>query len=126
MSAGEDAASSGQGPDFNQLKLGVIKNRWWVLAAAATSFVVCGAIAIFMTPIYSASAVLMSTTTDRSNLTGVLNSSLGGLASLAGLPTNSADPASEEALAVLNSREFTESFIAENNLIPVLYARRWF
>ncbi len=36
-----------------------------------------------------------------------------------------ADQGTEEALAVLRSREFTEEFIGSNDLLPILYARYW-
>lgn len=48
---------------------------------------------------------------------------LGGLAGLAGL--NIGGGASPEPLAILRSRDFSRSFIADNNLVPVLFASEW-
>ncbi len=49
---------------------------------------------------------------------------LGGLASLAGVSVG-LNSRSVETIAVLQSRELTERFIAQNRLLPVLYAKRW-
>jgi len=58
------------------------------------------------------------------NRMGYLSSALGnwGIASLAGINVGSGDIEIEEALAVLRSRELTERFIANNNLMPILYS----
>jgi uncharacterized protein involved in exopolysaccharide biosynthesis len=47
------------------------------------------------------------------------------LASLAGLNVATGDIETEEALAVLHSREFTERFIADYNLMPKLFSSKW-
>jgi uncharacterized protein involved in exopolysaccharide biosynthesis len=46
----------------------------------------------------------------------------GGLASLAGLAT---DSKKWETIAVLQSEALTEDYIRSNNLLPVLYAKEW-
>lgn len=100
--------------------------RWWLLAIVVATTIVFGAIAWAKPPVYRASTVLIAAGTDRTG--GLANSVLGqfgGLASLAGINVGSGDSESEEALAVLRSREFTERFILENDLLPVLYWRRW-
>jgi uncharacterized protein involved in exopolysaccharide biosynthesis len=50
---------------------------------------------------------------------------LGGLAAIAGLAGPSSSTQTEEALAVLQSREFTEAFIHDEQLLPVLFSRSW-
>jgi uncharacterized protein involved in exopolysaccharide biosynthesis len=52
-------------------------------------------------------------------------SQLGGIASLAGVNIGSVDTQTEEALAVLRSRSFTERFIADKNLMPQMFPREW-
>jgi LPS O-antigen subunit length determinant protein (WzzB/FepE family) len=49
---------------------------------------------------------------------------LGGLAALAGVNLGGSG-ASIDALAILRSREFARDFIADNDLVPVLFARDW-
>jgi len=55
-------------------------------------------------------------------LTGGLGA-LGGLASLAGLNVSNGNSA--EAIAVLTSHEFTGAFIEEQDLLPVLFHKKW-
>jgi uncharacterized protein involved in exopolysaccharide biosynthesis len=50
---------------------------------------------------------------------------LGGLASLAGISLKSGDIETEQALAILRSRQFTEAFISEHALMPKLFAKQW-
>lgn len=83
------------------------------------------AAAFLMRPWYRASVVLVPASSEGRNSLGALGS-IGGLASLAGINLGSLDDKqSEEALAVLQSRAFTEEFIRDRNLMPVLYAKRW-
>lgn len=82
---------------------------------------------LVLTPIYRSTAILVPATPDRSVLEGGLSSALGSvgdLASLAGLNLPN-DQATEEALAVLESEQLTRAFIADNNLMPVLFAKLW-
>jgi hypothetical protein len=80
------------------------------------------------TPLYRATVVLASASAERNSENSTLSSALGqlgGLASLAGLTVGSSDAATEEALAVFRSRQFTERFIIEKNLMPELFASKW-
>jgi hypothetical protein len=58
------------------------------------------------------------------SLAGSLGS-FGGLASLAGIGMVGENVETEASLAVLRSREFTEKFIREKNLMPVLFEDAW-
>ena len=49
---------------------------------------------------------------------------VGGVASLVGLGGGMA-PDEKNAIAILRSRAFAESFLREANLLPVLFARKW-
>lgn len=102
--------------------------RWWITASFfifTTSF---GLAAFLTTPVYRATTVLVSAHADRAGLSSTLSSALGplgDLASLAGVNMGISSAASDEALAVLNSRQFTESFINDNNLMPELFPNEW-
>jgi uncharacterized protein involved in exopolysaccharide biosynthesis len=100
--------------------------RWWILVSM-TLFVVAWAVAaLLMTPIYRATAVLVPARVEGGM--GSLGSALGqfgGLAALAGMELGSTDSSTDEALAVLQSRELTERFIVENDLLPKFFSRRW-
>jgi uncharacterized protein involved in exopolysaccharide biosynthesis len=85
--------------------------------------VISAVIALLMTPIYRAEALLSPTESNEGALGG-LAAQFGGLADLAGvnigLGTKSA-----VSVATLRSRALTETFIAEEKLLPVLFYRQW-
>src|SRR5277367_5034727 len=103
--------------------------NWAWIAGSVVLFAVLFTVAALILPrIYRATTVLVSAGAERNSLNSSLNSalgSLGGLASIAGVNVGASDAATEEALAVLRSRQFTEAFIASNHLLPELYSRRW-
>jgi uncharacterized protein involved in exopolysaccharide biosynthesis len=78
-----------------------------------------------MTPRWRAQVVIVPVKGD--DMRGVLSSALGqlgGLASLAGLGASGGGN-KEENLQFLSSRGFLRSFIEEENLLPVLFAKKW-
>jgi uncharacterized protein involved in exopolysaccharide biosynthesis len=83
------------------------------------------ALALIMRPKYTATVLLSPSDNDAPG---------GGLAALAGQFAGIADLAglqlrgnvnSDEAMAILASREFTEQFIAKNGLLPILFEDDW-
>jgi uncharacterized protein involved in exopolysaccharide biosynthesis len=102
--------------------------RWWVISCTTAVTILIATVAFMMTPIYQATAVMVPTSSERDSLGGILGSALGsvgGLASLAGIGLGTGDAVTQEALAVLRSRQFTETFIKEKNLMPRLFADLW-
>lgn len=86
------------------------------------------ALAFFSTPIYRSSVEFISSSSGQSGLGGSLFSaldSLGGLASQAGINLSDDDAVTEESLAVLKSRELTQAFINDRNLMPKLFPKKW-
>jgi uncharacterized protein involved in exopolysaccharide biosynthesis len=82
--------------------------------------------AMFSTPIYRAAALLAPAGGDRSLMGG--NAALGqlsGLASLAGINLEAKDSNTEEALAVLHSREFLQRFITDHQLVARIFPKYW-
>lgn len=101
--------------------------RWWMLASIILFSAIFAATALLMTPVYRASTVSVSASAERSGA-GSLGSTLGqlgGLAALAGINVGGGVSQTEEALAVLVSREFTEAFIRDQKLMPVLLYDKW-
>jgi len=103
-------------------------NRWLIFF----SVFICSALfviaAFTITPVYRSSTVVIPASADRSSMSGSLSSalgSLGGLASLAGVNVSSNDSTTVEALAVLQSRQFTQKFIDEHGLMPRLFSNKW-
>lgn len=104
------------------------EKRWWVLACVLLFSAMFTAAAFLITPIYRASVVLVPASAERSSISGSLSTALGqlgGLASLAGVNVGAGNSETEESLAVLRSRQFTERFISEESLLPILFSSKW-
>jgi uncharacterized protein involved in exopolysaccharide biosynthesis len=105
---------------------------WRLRIAVAGAMVVCAlggvAAGVLMDKQYEASIVLSPA--DDNSASGRLGglasiaSSVGGLASLAGL-SMPGKTKKDEVLAVLESELLTEAYIRENNLLPILYSKQW-
>lgn len=111
--------------DLHGLLAKLCAKRWWLAGSLVvfTALFVSGA--FLMTPVYRAVTVLVPASTERgAGSLGAALGQLGGIAALAGVDVG-ADNDTEEALAVLKSRQFTESFIADLKLIPKLFASDW-
>jgi uncharacterized protein involved in exopolysaccharide biosynthesis len=105
----------------------VAAHPWWVVASVVLFTVAITTAAFVLTPIYRASTVLIPAKSDNTSDAGGggLAGGLGGMASLVGITLGQGDALTEEAVAVLKSREFTERFIEDRHLMPVLYAKQW-
>jgi uncharacterized protein involved in exopolysaccharide biosynthesis len=97
----------------------------WVIGSVVLFGVGFAAAALIMTPVYRAKAVLVPTNVSHESSLGDMLGQLGGIAALAGLESGGKGSPTEEALAVLRSREFTERFIADRHLLPRLFAKKW-
>jgi len=104
------------------------KGKWLIVASTVVSTALLAVLAFVTTPIYRATTVLVPASVDR-NGAGALGGMLGqfgGLASLAGVNVGSGgNSETEVSLAVLRSRQFTEAFLRDLNLLPVLFHGRW-
>lgn len=104
----------------------VIAGWRWVLACMFATTLACTLWALLSDTYYRSSVVLIAVTLDRA--AGGMASALGqfgGLASLAGINLEPRDSHLEEALAVLQSREFIERFISDHNLLPAFFPKKW-
>lgn len=99
-------------------KLMIIVITLLATAAAVT-------VALMTTPIYRAEVLLAPVSDDEQGAMGAIASQLGGIASLAGINMGSGGGSTAQALATLTSRRFINDFIAENKLMPVLFADKW-
>ena len=113
--------------DLRELFAKLWKKRWVIFVFVVVFSATLTSAAFLMTPVYRSTVVVVPASSERGS-SGVLGSALGqlgGLASLAGLSIGSSSAETEEALAVLKSRQFTERFIAEKKLMPVLFYKKW-
>jgi len=114
--------------DLRRLIALIAAKRWWIVTSVVMFSLMFALAAAVMTPVYRVTAVLVSASTERNRLSDGINSALGqlgGLASLAGVGVGSNDTATEEALAVIKSRQFTERFIEDLDLMPDLFPGQW-
>jgi uncharacterized protein involved in exopolysaccharide biosynthesis len=109
---------------------GALRARLLLIICTSLIFGAALTVAAFlMKPVYRGFAILAPMTSDTNPLTGGLSGSPlgqlgGGLLQLAG-GLSEGDRETDEAMDVLRSREFTEEFIKDNNLLPVLFPKLW-
>ena len=114
--------------DMRALIGGLWLRRWWIASSVFAFAAMFTAAAFLMTPIYRANTLLVPAEVSRQGLGALLGGSLGSLgdlASLAGVNVGSAATETEEALAVMKSRQFTEAFIEDRHLMPKLFSGKW-
>jgi uncharacterized protein involved in exopolysaccharide biosynthesis len=127
VSRDDDAALQDEEMDLWEVAGRLWAGRRWVIGAAVVSTLAFIVVALMMTPFYKAQTVLVPAQHE-GGMMGSLGSTLGqlgGLASLAGVNLGGSGPQTEEALAVLRSREFTERFLQDHDMLPILFADKW-
>ena len=114
------------------LSFGVLISIWWARRLWVASITLLSVVGFFVvaqvtTPVYRSSLVMVPALSDSAGLGGLTSAlgQLGGLASLAGINLGPQGSATEESLAVLRSRDFTERFIRSQGLMPLLYPDKW-
>jgi uncharacterized protein involved in exopolysaccharide biosynthesis len=123
----ERAASENEDTiDSRQVIAALAAKRWWVLSSVVLFTALFTAAAFWMTPIYRSTTILVpASSSQNSGGLGSALGDLGGIASLAGISVGSRTSVTEEALAVLRSREFTQRFISDEHLMTKLFAKKW-
>jgi uncharacterized protein involved in exopolysaccharide biosynthesis len=102
------------------------KWRRWIIGSVGFSAAAFAGVAFLMTPTYRAAVLLAPASTARG--TGAVafgTSPLSALMAGTGIGIGPRDVETEEALAVLRSRQLTERFIADRNLMPKLFSSKW-
>lgn len=95
-----------------------------IVSFALGSAILSVALALYLTPYYTAEIIFVPAMPDGSAEQRGLAAQFGGIASLAGINMN-ADSSLDTNLGILKSREFTNQFIQDNNLLPVLFEDKW-
>jgi uncharacterized protein involved in exopolysaccharide biosynthesis len=104
----------------------IMARRWWVMGTILLFTAASTTVAFLITPTYEGAVVLVPANTERiGESLGGGGGQLGGIASVVGLNFNSRSSATDEALAILRWRQFTEAFISDRQLMPELFARKW-
>jgi len=130
---------SGQGPVFAEYAYPVVEEeislfdiwriltryRWMIFAVTVLCALASTLFALLMTPVYRAE-VLIAPVTERDNSSrfAAQLDEFSGIAALAGINTERGGR-KNEAIATLKSRMFTEQFIKDEKLLPVLFQEKW-
>jgi len=103
----------------------LVRYKWMILALTLLSVLASTLFAVLMTPVYRAE-VLIAPVTERDNNSrfAARLDEFGGIAALAGINTERGGR-KNEAIATLKSRMFTEQFIKDEKLLPVLFQKKW-
>ncbi len=128
MAATGTAGGSESDVDLRTLFRLLWRRKWLIVTSTVVFAAIFAILAFVITPVYRATTVLVPASVDR-NSAGALGAMLGqfgGLASLAGVNVGGAGNSDTEvSLAVLRSRQFTEAFIRDLDLLPLLFEDRW-
>jgi capsular polysaccharide biosynthesis protein len=102
-----------------------LARKFVILGIATVCALIAGLAGFLMTPIYQAE-VLVAPVTESGAKTGLsaLAQQFGGLVGLSSLELSGGNN-KFTSIAVLKSRQFTQNFIVENNLLPILFSDRW-
>lgn len=105
----------------------VLAARKWMIFWLTTLFTVGGVGYALKAPnVYKAVAVLAPVKDGGGGgQMAALASQFGGLASLAGVNLGGGGGSTDQAIAILNSRKFINRFIAEEQLMPLLFEEQW-
>jgi uncharacterized protein involved in exopolysaccharide biosynthesis len=117
-----------EGIDVRELANQLWQGRRWVISSLLLCALAMTVVAFVKTPTYRARTVLVPVSAEGDVLSSGAGSALGqlgGLASLAGINLGGHAAGVEEALAILKSRQFTESFIDRYQLLPILFDKKW-
>jgi uncharacterized protein involved in exopolysaccharide biosynthesis len=106
--------------------------RRWLVFSVTAAFTVMAGVAAFLTPKSYRASIIVSPVAQLPGSgqsgggggLGSVVSQFSGLASLAGLSMGG-DSHKAESVAVMQSETLTENYIRANNLLPVLYAKKW-
>ncbi len=126
MSSSASNSYSDQADDEMDLRAIVARlfaRKWWMFSSVVVFTAGFYIAAHVLTPVYRASTILIPAKAEHGLDSSV--GGIGGVASLVGIDIGGSDSDKQEALAVLKSRHFTEKFISDLNLMPVLYAKKW-
>jgi len=102
----------------------LMRYKWMIVFCTLLSGAIAAVVAINATEIYRAEVVLAPAGEDQNSASG-LAGQFGGLAALAGVSLGGSGGQLQEAIATLKSRVFTEAFISDLNLMPILYETIW-
>ena len=103
----------------------LVEHRKLIGIITAVSTLIALLAAFLITPVYRAEALLAPVSQERPSGLRALGDQFGGLAALAGINLGDNKDKTAENIAALKSRALSVAFIKEENLMPVLFAKKW-
>lgn len=103
----------------------LVKNRKLIGIITAASTLIALLIAFLLPPVYRAEVLLAPVSEDKSEGLSAISNQFGDIAALAGINIGPGKDKTAEYIAALKSRSLSVDFIKEENLMPVLFARKW-
>jgi len=108
---------------------GILKEifEYWklIFATSAVFGLVSIPFSFSLTEYYRAEILMTPAQDTNSSALSSLTGQLGGLSSFIGLPASSAEMNIYTSLAILHSRTFTDIFIREKDILPLLFPEAW-
>lgn len=103
----------------------LVSYKWLILGMTLLATLTAAAVAFYLPPVYRAEVTLAPVTPEEGGRLSALAGEFGGIASLAGINIGSGGSSADKAIAVLKSRAFTDAFIKDEQLLPVLFSNIW-
>ena len=103
----------------------LMQYKWLIVGISILTTAIAVIMAVTATEIYRAEVTIAAADEQSSGGVAGLAGQFGGLAALAGVNLGGGGGKSEEALAILSSRQFTVEFINDNKLMPILFEDAW-
>src|SRR3569623_1512800 len=98
----------------------LISYKWLILGSTLITTAIATAIVFYLPPTYRAEVTLAPVTPDESGRLSALAGELAGI-----VIGSSGASSADKAIAVLKSRAFTDAFIKDEQLLPVLFSDMW-
>lgn len=111
--------------DLAELFRVLLDHKALILAITLISTSLATAAAFIMTPIYRVEVLLAPVIEEKGGALASLAGQFGGLAALAGVNIGGGGGGKDQSVAFLTSRAFTDEFVRDNNLLPMLFHRKW-
>lgn len=104
----------------------LVAYKWLIVVTAMITTAGAAGLAFVMKPVYRAEVVLAPVAEEQDSGLAGRASQFGGLASLAGINIGGGGGGqAQQAMATLRSRAFSDAFIKDEKLMPVLFSQRW-
>ena len=118
------ASKSAEGIRAQDIAVAIFQYRFLIGILAAVGLVLGGLVVFLAEPVYRAEVLLVTVEDEPGAGLGDLAGQLGGLAQIAGIDLDGKSNV-WVPISMLKSRAFSEQFIEDNNLMPIIFSDEW-